>query len=143
MHRELVLDSLVGLHGDLRLALVLLDLGLELHVQRRRRHAAPLLAVLPTQLVVNLLFIIEQFVHLRNQLEVVIANGTDALYHALNVAVAAFLLKVFNFLPQILRDLGGRCGSMICLRQPVLLKKLFLLALGLLLGLKLLIDNLL
>lgn len=99
MHRELVLDGLVSLHGDLRLALVLLDLGLELHIQRRRRHAAPLLAVLPTQLVVNLLLIVQEFGHLLNHLEVIVAYGTNALYHALNIAMAAFLLKVFDLLP--------------------------------------------
>ena len=143
MDGKLVLDSLVSLHGDLGLALVLLNLCLELHVERGGGHAAPLLPILSTQLVILLLLFIKKLVHLLNHLEVVVANRTYPLYHTLNIAMAAFLLEVFNLLPEVLGDLGGRSGGMVGLWEAVLLEELLLVGLDLLIPLKLVIHDLL
>ena len=81
--------------------------------------------------------------HLLDHLEVVVADSSDTLNHPLYVSVTAFLLEILNLLPKIHWDLSGRCGSVICLREAVLLKELLLVSLGLLLHLKHLIDHLL
>lgn len=143
MDGELVLDCLVSLHGNLGLPLVLLYLRFELNVERGGGHAAPLLTILPAQLVILLLLIVKKLVYLLNHLQVVVANRTNPLYHALNITMPAFLLEVFDLLPEVLRDFGCGCGGMVGLWEAVLLEELLLVGLDLLLPLKLVIDDLL
>jgi len=87
------------------------------------------------------LFIFEDLEHLLYHLEVVVADSPDPLYHPLYVPMTSFLLKVFDFFPQILRNLSGGCGGMIRLREAVLLQEFLLVSLYLLLILKHLIDH--
>jgi hypothetical protein len=67
------------------------------------------------------LFILEDLEHLLNHLEVVVADSPYPLYHPLHIPVTALLLEVFDFFPQVLRDLSGRCGRVIGLRKAILL----------------------
>lgn len=87
------------------------------------------------------LFILKDLEHLLYHLEVVVADSSDPLYHPLYIPMTAFLLKVFDFFPQILWNLSGGCGGMICLREAVLLQEFLLVTLYLLLILKHLIDH--
>ena len=87
------------------------------------------------------LFIFEDLEHLLYHLEVVVADSPDPLYHPLYIPMTALLLKVFDFFPQILWNLSGGCGGMICLWETVLLQEFFLVSLYLLLILKHLIDH--
>jgi hypothetical protein len=121
MNRKFILYGLVGLHGNLSLRMIVIQLCFELSIEGGGGHTAPFLAILSPILIILVFFILEYLKHLLYHLKVVIADSRNPLYHPLHIPMTTFLLKVFDFLPQILRYLSSRRGGMVCLWESVLL----------------------
>jgi hypothetical protein len=121
MNRKFILYGLVSLHGNLSLRMIVIQLSLELSIEGGGGHTAPFLTILSPILIILVFFILKDLKHLLYHLKVVITDSRNPLYHPLHIPMTAFLLKIFDFLPQILRYLSRRRGSMVCLWEAVLL----------------------